>query len=111
MDDFSEKVNQILSDPAQMAKVMEMAAKLGGTQEAPKETFSVAPEQLQRMISLLGSSDGKEECLLRALMPFLTPEKAQKMTRAVHAAKLSKIITRVLQEQHSGQEAGCTVGI
>lgn len=106
MDDLSEKLNQVLSDPVQMSKIMEMAAQLGGTApEAPKEQFSVAPEQLQRMISLLGSSGGKEECLLKALTPFLTPEKAQKMARAVHAAKLSKIITRVLQEQRSGQEA------
>ena len=112
MDDLSENLNQILSDPVQMSKIMELASQLGGTaQEGPKERFSVAPEQLQRIISLLGRGDGKEECLLKALTPFLTPEKAQKMARAVKAAKLSKIITGVLQEQRSGQEAECTAGI
>lgn len=105
MDDLSEKLNQVLSDPEQMAKIMELAGKLGASPPSDNPSssdipFSAAPEQIGRIMSMLGSS-GKEEGLLRALRPYLPPEKADKMARAVRYAKLSKIISKVLQEQGS----------
>lgn len=105
MDDFSEKINQVLSDPEQMSKIMEMAKQLGGNtpQEVPQmpQELPVAPEQLQRILSLINTSGGKEESLLSALNPFLSPEKSRKMAKAVRAAKMSKIISQALNRTHS----------
>lgn len=102
MDDLSEKLNQVLNDPAQMAKIMELAGKLGvqSPLEAspPDAPFPAAPEQIGKIMSML-SCTGNEEGLLRALRPYLPPEKAEKMSRAIRYARLSKIISQVLQEQ------------
>lgn len=108
MDDFSEKINQVLSDPEQMARIMELAKQFGGaeqhsappTQQAPP-SIPIAPEQIQRILSLLNTAGGKEESLLRALGPFLSAEKSQKMSKAVQAARMSKIISQVLKERNS----------
>lgn len=105
MEDLTEKLNQVLNDPAQMSQIFELAKQLGGTAPQPEEpsaTLPVAPEQLQRILSMLNCAGGKEEELLRALGPFLSPEKAQKLSKAVQAARMSKIITRVLHEQRAG---------
>ena len=104
MEDLTEKLNQVLNDPAQMSQIFELAKQLGGsvpqTQEPPT-SLPVAPEQLQRILSMIGSAGGKEEALLRALGPFLSPKKAQKLSKAVQAARMSKIITQVLHEQRA----------
>lgn len=104
MDDFSEKINQVLSDPGQMAKIMELAKQFSAdtASDVPPmpQDFAVAPEQLQRILSLLNTSGGKEECLLNALDPFLSPEKSRKMAKAVRAARMSKIISQALHDQH-----------
>lgn len=102
VDDFSERISQVMSDPAQMAQIMEMANRLGG--QPPQEPPSAAPcpEQVQRILSLFGSCGGKEEALIDALCPFLPPEKANKLRRAVRAARLSETVSKVLQEQTGG---------
>lgn len=105
MEDISEKLNQILSDPEQMSQIAALAQNLGSSPpqaEGNTLPFHIPPEQLQRVFSLLNKADGKEESLLKALRPFLSGEKAQKMSRAVQAARLSRIISQVLNEQHGG---------
>lgn len=105
MEDLSEKLNQVMNDPEQMSRIMELAKQLGGSMpssEAPPASLPVAPEQIQRILSLVNCAGGKEEALLRALGPFLSPEKAQKLFKAVQAARMSKIITQVLHEQRAG---------
>lgn len=103
MEDISEKLNQILSDPQQMSQIMELAQQLGGTVQpstpSAPAALPVNPEQLQKILSMLNSAGNKEDALLCALQPYLSPEKADKLRRAVTAAKLSKIITLALQEQ------------
>lgn len=104
MDEFSEKINQVLSDPEQMAKIMELAGKLGGDvpkEKPPAPEMPFQEEQIGRIMTML-SHCGSEDGLLKALRPYLPPEKAEKMSRAVRYAKLSKIISQVLQEQRTG---------
>lgn len=106
MSDLSERISQVMSDPAQMAQLMEMARQFGlQPPEQPSEQpqTSPCPEQIQRILSVFGSSGSKEETLVSALCPFLAPAKAEKLRRAVRAAKLSEAVTRVLQE-HGGSE-------
>ncbi len=106
MDDLTDKLNQVLADPEQMARIMEMAKKLGCSEqqcEAADLPFSFPSEQLGKIMSMFGSS-GNEDGLINALRPYLPPEKAKKMSRAFRYAKLSKIIANVLQEQSSSQE-------
>lgn len=106
MDDLTEKLNQVLSDPEQMARIMELAGKFGAAEETAEPDglpFSFAPDQIGRIMAMFGSG-GKEEGLVRALRPYLPPEKAQKMSRAIRCARLSKVISNVLQEQSSSQE-------
>lgn len=104
MDDLSEKLNQVLNDPDQMAKIMELAGKLGGTPSPdapPLSETMFEPEQISKVLSMMNHCSN-EEGLLKALRPYLPPEKAEKMSRAIRYAKLSKIVSRVLQEQRQG---------
>lgn len=107
MNDLSQKINQVLSDPEQMSKIMEMAKQFGGSEQSESQPqpapqpLPIAPEQLQKIISLMNHSGGKEESLLKALEPFLSADKAHKMAKAVQAAKMSKIISQAFKQQHA----------
>ncbi len=108
MDDLTEKLNQVLADSEQMAKIMELAGKLGDMPQDEGATpaglpFSCDPELIGRIFRMLGGT-GSEDSLVKALRPYLPPDKADKMSRAVRYAKLSKVISKVLQEQRSSQE-------
>ena len=82
MDELSETLNRILSDPQQLAAVQNLAAELmgGGEGGAAK-----APPKASGLLAGLGGGGGKAE-LVQALSPWLKPERAAKLRRAQRLA-------------------------
>ena len=84
MSEWEEKLNTLLSDPDAMAQVMNMAQNLsqqmgqsGGSAPPPPPVLS----QLNRPES------GETAAFLRALRPFLKPERQDKVERAAQLAR------------------------
>ena len=109
MAEFDEKLNSILSDPAAMSQIMQLAQSLGGGDSAPPQTPSPSPAGTQsnpsgglgglgdpqlmtRLLPLLqefgGQQDSNARALLFALRPYLKEERQDKVERAVQLARL-----------------------
>ena len=114
MSEWEEKLNTLLSDPDAMAQVMNMAQNLsqqmgqsGGSAPPPPPAGGAAgpapsapppppPHGHPRgeLSSLLGGNDprnrpesGETAAFLRALRPFLKPERQDKVERAAQLAR------------------------
>ena len=104
MDDFENKLGQILGNPEMMGKIMAMAQSFG-CQEAPLEPppqESPMPEidfaTIQKLTGLMGKAgvDSDQKALLCALSPYISPGRIHKLERAMRAAKLAGVATSFL---------------
>lgn len=106
----------ILNNPEAMQKIMALAQSLNaGNKENPQESRQSSdnkqpqssPEGLpagldlsmvQKLSGLAGKSniDKNEQTLLRALGPYLSRERIQKLEKAMRAAKMAKIASTFL---------------
>lgn len=97
---LEDKLNQILSDPDSMAKIMTLAQSLGGSSSAapdpPKPSPSPPPDDafvrgILRLMQQAQHTDQRQEALLCALKPYLAPERQTKIDEALRIAKLSQL--------------------
>lgn len=100
---FEDKLNQILSDPDSMAKIMSLAQSLGGEQNAPPPPPAPPRPQpppppddafvkgILRLMQQAQHKDKRQEALLCALKPYLAPERQAKIDEALRIAKLSQL--------------------
>ena len=110
MDDFENKLGQILGNPEMMGKIMAMAQNFGA-QEAPLEPPDREPEPpqrepfpeidlaaLQKLTGLMGKTgvDREQKALLAALAPYISHSRIRKLEKAMRAAKLAGAATSFL---------------
>ena len=100
---FEDKLNQILSDPDSMAKIMNLAQSLGGPPAAPNGPPDPPPKPpppppddafvkgILRLMQQAQHTDKRQEALLCALKPYLAPERQAKIDEALRIAKLSQL--------------------
>ena len=107
MSELEEQISSILSDPAQMDRIAQMARSLmGGGDEAPPAADSPLPELgdpalLGRLSGLLRSAqagDSRQEALLAAMKPYLSPGRREKMDRAVKLARMARLAQLAMGE-------------
>ena len=114
MSEIDEKLNSILSNPAMMQQIMSLAQALNQSETQRQSTNSTAPPQqnaepasrepafnpnlLNKIAGLMerGSIDKNQESLLKALGPYLSRQKLQKLERAMHAAKMAGIASEMV---------------
>ena len=82
MEDIESKIQSVLSDPAQMAQIMQMAEGLG---LRPKEN----PEA--PAMPTAAPTSTRQTALLNALIPYLPPNKQRRLARALKIGQLSKV--------------------
>lgn len=107
MENISEKINSILSDPNSMAQIQAMMSSMGlggdsapQPQPTPQQNLSPAlqnPEILGKLSSLapLLSATGQEDDstrLLQALRPLLSHEKQDRLDKAMKMLRLLRMI-------------------
>lgn len=117
MDDMEQKLSSVLNNPQMMQQIMSMAQALGQNQSRQKESDpppqrKEQPQQaapgflpegidssmLQSMSKLAGqgSIDSDQKLLLKALRPYLSQVRIQKLEKAMRAAKLAGIASIAL---------------
>ena len=104
MDDFENKLGQILNNPEMMGKIMAMAQSFGSPEtaqqsvpeqaEAPQIDFAT----VQKITGLLGKAgvDHQQKALLSALAPYISSTRIHKLEKAMRAAKLAGVATTFL---------------
>lgn len=116
MADFSEMLNGILSNPQAMQQIMSLAQSLGlqgqggqPQQSAPAPPPPQLPQQpnqpdpmqlLQGFLQMSKQMGGDERqlALFQALKPFVRPDRAEKLDRAIQVAKISRLAGNALQK-------------
>ncbi len=113
MAEFEEKLNEILSSPQAMEQIMSLASSLsGGQSSGPGDSSEVAPSPaagellgglepaaLGKLSSLLAvyRQQGDEKArLLEAMRPFLKQTSQERLDRAVHITRISRVIRAAL---------------
>ena len=105
MDDFENKLGQILGNPEMMGKIMAMAQSFGGQEpqpEFPPQQEAPMPEidfaTIQKLTGLMGKAgvDREQKALLSALSPYISTERVRKLEKAMRAAKLAGVATSFL---------------
>lgn len=109
MSEFDDKLGAILGNPQLMQQIMSMAQSLG-PQEPPVQKQEIAmesttalpdldPAMIGKIMSLAGKTniDRKQKTLLKALEPYLSGQRLQKLEKAIRAAKLADAASGLLQ--------------
>ncbi len=94
MDDISEKLNSILSDPQSLNRIREMAEGLFSDQK-PAEENLLPDIDITKIMNIVGkiknSGLSQREKLLLALRPHLKEERRERLDTAVKILKLIEI--------------------
>lgn len=97
MEEMEEKILGVLNDPEKMAQVMEMAKSLGfSPEDAPAQAADASAPVLE-LLRNAGTSDHRQAALMDALVPYLKPQRREKLQRALRLAKLSHLAGYALQ--------------
>lgn len=117
MSELEDRINSVLGDPEQMAKITKLAQSFmaGGEQNKSGGGMSsvlsgiggddIDAQTIGRISHLLqsGSSEKKQErALLEAMMPFLSERRRSKMDTALRIARIAGIARLAMGETGSG---------
>ena len=99
MEELSQKLGAILSDPQAMESLRSMAQSLGASlpsgEEPSQQAFTSLPDPaMLRAISGLAADsriDDRQQSLLNALQPYLSSERLKKLEKAMRAAKMARM--------------------
>lgn len=108
MEGIEEKLSSILGNPEMMQRIMGLAQSLG-SQESRQEAPPSAPQQAPmpdanflKVVSGMAKQSGidrDQQALLRALAPYLSRHRIQKLENAMRAAKMARVAATVLVRQ------------
>lgn len=99
MDELEEKINSVLNNPSELAKISKIASAIMGGEDAQSEAQPQQQEadvdmgMLQQMLSSLRGGGKKSESrdLLEAMKPFLAEKRRHKIDKAMKLARLASI--------------------
>lgn len=93
MDDFGDKLNAILNDPAALSRIGELAKSVMGGESEKNEGSEqeIDPGLIKRVMGLMKRNGVKSEerALLEAMKPFLSERRREKMDKAMKLARLA----------------------
>ena len=98
MDNLTEKLNQLLQDPASLDQIVQMAASLGLPMDSAPQ-----PEQMALAMHRVQALEEKQSALINALLPYLRPGRRARLERAMEIARLTQMAGCALQT--GGKEA------
>lgn len=105
MDNFAQNLESVLQNPQLMQQLMAMASSLNPTEQPPPEPKPEPPAEalpdmaaIQKLAGLATRTgiDADQQSLLRALSPYLSGQRIQRLERAMRAAKTARLATDLL---------------
>lgn len=95
MDDITEKIGSILSDPKSMEQIKNIAGMLGVHESTPDKPPAIAPDfssivQFAPLLNMI-KSDDQTICFLIALRPLLSDNRRQKIDEAIKILRIIKL--------------------
>jgi len=105
MSEMEDKLGAILNNPQMMQQIMSMAKAMnaGSAQPSPppkpqESALPLDPRALQSLAGLAQKSgvDRNQQTLLKALRPYLSQGRINKLERAMRAAKMAGLASGLL---------------
>lgn len=112
MSEMEEKLGQILSNPQMMQQIMSLAQAMNAGQSQPQDAPKSAPapppasqaipdvdfRALQSLAGMArqGGIDQNQQSLLKALSPYISQSRINKLERAMRAAKMAGLASSFL---------------
>lgn len=101
MSELEEKLNNVLNNPQLMQQIMSMAQNMSAPTPVPESTSHQdgLPDLDIGLIKQLsgmaqkGTIDHNQQSLLKALGPYLSPGRINKLEKAMRAAKMAQFAT------------------
>lgn len=101
MGELEDRLNSLLADPGQMERLAGLARSLMGA-----EAEAAAPEApdsslLRRVGALMAQESGapsREQALLRAMEPWLSPRRRTKLENALRLARVARLARLAMGE-------------
>ncbi len=118
MSELDDKLNSILNNPQMMQQIMSLAQPMNGAEAAPPPSTPqqspalfdapLDPSLLSKIAGLMQRSSINQDQaqLLKALRPYLSSQKLQKLERAMHAARMAGIASDVIGAQGQNPFSG-----
>ena len=109
MGELEERLNSILSDPEQMARINRLAQTLMGGDggEAPPPSDAGEPDSalLGKLGALLGQQGGDhdKQALLEAMKPYLSEKRRSKLDRAMRLTRMAHLAGIAMGELGNGK--------
>lgn len=107
MGELEERLNSILSDPEQMARIQSLAQSLmdGEGKAGPASPSGAETALLGKLGALLGqqSDDADKRALLEAMKPYLSEKRRGKLDRALRFARLAHLAAAAMGELGNGE--------
>ena len=105
MNEFEEKLNAVLNNPAELERIARLAAELMGGEDdetAPPPKPDIPPldsELLGKLTKLMGSAGGGSDktALVQALSPYLKPDRQARLQRALRMAKVARLARAAME--------------
>lgn len=99
MDDLENKLGAVLNNPEMMEKIMALAQNISQSQpetkpeSPPSNSGDIDLSMIQRLSGLARQSgiDQNQQTLLKALSPYLSRQRIQKLEKAMRAAKMASM--------------------
>ena len=104
MSEFEDMLGKILSDPAEMGKIADLASQLMGGEPESAEKRG-APDMASVLGKLMGGERGggnDKAALVAALGPYLKPERKRKLEKALRISRLAGIAEIAMQTMGDG---------
>lgn len=103
MENVENLLRSVLNDPEKLSEVMELAKGLGFP--PPQEHEGAASDSageiplagIMQLLQQNSFSDGRQDALMQALMPYLQPHRQQKLQKAMKLGKLSQLAVVALK--------------
>lgn len=93
MDELTSQLEKILNDPGSLSQIMTLASNLGiqpPKDLTPEEGPQIAA-QMNRLLTQNQEREKKQQALVRALLPYLHPQRQARLERAMQVAHLSHL--------------------
>lgn len=109
MAGLEDQLNAVLNNPQMMQQIMAMAQSFSPPQQespppppapppAPEPNFpAIDPAMLQKLSGMMGAGgvDKNQQHLLRALGPYISNHRIAKLEKAMQAAKMAQLATKL----------------
>ena len=95
MDNVVKKLEEIMKDPGTIKQIMDTAASLGLSDQLPDLVSQEMPQKMIKHVSNViqqtETKENKQQTLIRALLPYLSPGRQARLERAMQLSQISRL--------------------